>query len=101
MTKAVDLRFILHPPHGVSHQIVGPLTAPCRPGATIARLSNVGRKSRQRASRNFGLLSHRQLLSTAPTRPRKPFKATILFAPITVPFLFLAAAIFGRAHRQV
>ena len=29
----VDLRFILHPLHGVSHQIAGPKTAPCRPGA--------------------------------------------------------------------
>jgi hypothetical protein len=39
-------------------------------------------------------------LSIAPTRPR-PFKSSFLFAPITVPFLFLAAAIFGQAHRQV
>jgi len=30
---------------------------------------------------------------TAPTRPRKPFKVSVLFAPIIVPLLFLAAAI--------
>src|SRR6516162_3182583 len=34
----VDLRFILHPHHCVSHQITGRRTAPCRPGATIVRL---------------------------------------------------------------
>jgi len=28
--------------HGVSHQIAGPKTAPCRPGRTIARLTRLG-----------------------------------------------------------
>src|SRR6516165_12444463 len=37
------VRFTLHTAalHGVSHQIAGPKTAPCRPGANEARLSNL------------------------------------------------------------
>ena len=45
--NAVDGRLTRHtaPLHGMSHQITGPKAAPCRPGATIARLSNVVCKS--------------------------------------------------------
>ena len=41
------------PLHGVSHQITGPKTAPCRLSTTIARLWNVVCESRRRARRNL------------------------------------------------
>ena len=60
--NAVDGR-ITHtaPLHGVSYQIADPKTAPCRPGANDSTTSNVVCKSRRRARRNFGWLSHRQV----------------------------------------
>ena len=44
ISSAEDDRLTLHtaPLHGVSHQIAGPKTTPCRPGAAIARLSSNG-----------------------------------------------------------
>src|SRR6516162_5310395 len=39
--------------HGVSHQITGRKTAPCRPGATIARLSKRCMQIRPRTRRNL------------------------------------------------